>query len=113
MNEIEELRRDAYDNAKVGKEWAKIFHDKTILRKDFKLGQKVLVYDTRLHLFPGKLKSRWTGPYIVKHVFPFGAVTVEDPKNGFEFKVNGQRLKPFLEFDTREESIPLEDPTYA
>ena len=86
---------------------------KNILRKDFQIGQKVLVYDSRLHLFPGKLKSRWTGPFIVKHVYPYGAVKVEDPKSGFEFKVNGQRLKPFLEFDAREESIPLEDPTYA
>ena len=98
LNEIEELRRDTYDNAKIGKERAKIFHDKTDLRNEFKLGKKVLVYDTRLHLFPEKLKSRWTDPYVVKHVFPFRAVTLEDPKIGIEFKVNGQRLKPFLEF---------------
>ncbi|KAM7514627.1 hypothetical protein LguiA_004210 [Lonicera macranthoides] len=113
IEEIEELRRDAYENAKISKDRAKSFHDRNILRKDFQIGQKVLVYDSRLHLFPGKLKSRWTGPFIVKHVYPYGAVMVEDPKNGFVFKVNGQRLKQFLEIPTLEESIPLKEPTYV
>ena len=113
IEELEELRRDAYQNSKISKERAKIYHDKSILRKYFKLSQKVLVYNSQLHFFPRKLKSRWNGPYIIKHVFPFGAVTVEDPKTGFEFKVNGQKLKQFLKIQTLEESIPLSDPTYA
>ncbi|KAM7465833.1 hypothetical protein LguiB_013395 [Lonicera macranthoides] len=113
IEEIEELRRDAYENAKIRKDRAKSFHDKNILRKDFQIGQKVLVYNSRLHLFPGKLKSRWTDPFIVKHVYPYRAVMVEDPKNGFVFKVNGQRLKHFLEIPTLEESIPLKEPTYV
>jgi len=53
--------------------------------------------DSRLHLFPEKLKSRWTGPFVVRTVFPHGAVEISDPKSCNEFKVNGQRLKPFLE----------------
>jgi hypothetical protein len=113
IEELQELRRDAYDNAKLSKERTKIFHDRSIIKKSFEIGHKVLLYDSRLHLFPGKLKSRWTGPYFVKEIFPFGAVMVEDPKNGYCFKVNGQRLKPFLELPTQEESIPLEDPTYV
>ena len=91
----------------------KAFHDKHILRKSFHEGQKVLLYNARLHLFPGKLRSRWTGPYIVKEVFPHGAVEIENAANGDCFKVNGQRLKPFVEkFDSEDMSISLNDPVY-
>ena len=52
-------------------------------------------------------------PFIVKNVFPHDAIEIENPKNGNIFKVNGQRLKPFLEnFSQEEESINLEDPIY-
>ena len=91
----------------------KVFHDKHILRKSFTPGQKVLLYNSRLHLFPGKLRSRWSGPFIVRTVFPYGAIEIENPKNGDLFKVNGQRLKPFLELRTPEvEEILLDDPVY-
>ena len=70
-----------------------------ISRKTFVVGQKVLLYNARLHLFPGKLRSRWSGPYIVHRVFPSGAVEVEDPTNGYISKVNGQRLKQFLDLE--------------
>ena len=56
-----------------------------------------MLYNSRLHLFPGKLKSRWTGPFIVKTVFSHDVAEISDTKNENEFKVNGQRLKPFLE----------------
>ena len=97
LNELEEIRNDAYENAKIYKERTKVFHDKSILRKTFSSNQKVLLYDTRLHLFPGKLKSRWTGPYMVRTVFPHGVIEIENPRDGSIFKVNGQHLKPFLE----------------
>ena len=88
----------------------KVFHDKQILRKFFEPSQKVLFYNSRLHLFPRKLRSRWTGRFIVKNVFSHGAIEIENPKNGNIFKVNGQRLKPFLEnFSQEEESINLEE----
>ncbi|XP_060962150.1 uncharacterized protein LOC133032282 [Cannabis sativa] len=70
LNELEELRNDAYDCAKSYKERTKLYHDKNILRKDFSTGQKVLLYNSRLHLFPGKLRSKWTGPFTVRTVFP-------------------------------------------
>lgn len=109
--ELEELRNEAYENAKIYKERTKAQHDKNILRKEFNVGQKVLLYDSRLHLFPGKLRSRWTGPYVVKTVYPHGAVEIENPRDGKVFKVNGQRLKPFLEFEQYDEddSIDLHD----
>ena len=113
INELEEMRRDAYENARIYKEKVKAFHDKNILRKTFEPNQKVLLYNSRLHLFPGKLRSRWIGPYIVKTIFPHGAVEVTNPANGNVFKVNGQRLKPFLENFSREEIVEeLQNPVY-
>ncbi|KAI5323286.1 hypothetical protein L3X38_032358 [Prunus dulcis] len=90
MNELEEVRNDAYENSRIYKERTKVFHEKNILRKNFEPSQLVLLYNSRLHLFPGKLRTKWTGPFIVKRVFLCGTVEVEDPKNGNIFKVNGQ-----------------------
>ena len=84
------------------------------MHKYFEPNQKVFLYDSRLHLFSGKLQSRWTGPFRVKNVYPHGAIDMEDPTNGNTFKVNGQLLKPFLEgFNSTLESIPLENPVYG
>ena len=95
MNELEELRNEAYDNARIYKEKTKRWHDKRILRREFKAGEQVPFYNFRLKLFPRKLKSRWSGPYIVVTSTPFGAVTLKDESRS-EFKVNGQRLKHYL-----------------
>ncbi|XP_038717240.1 uncharacterized protein LOC120010521 [Tripterygium wilfordii] len=89
LNELEEIRNDAYENAKIYKERTKRYHDKTIQRKEFVVGMKVLLYNSRLTLFPGKLKSRWTGPFRVHKVFPHGAVEIENLSNGSIFKVWG------------------------
>ena len=70
-----------------------------IKEKTFYPGQLVLLFNSRLKLFPGKLKSRWEGPYRVKQVFSHGAIEIEDLKGGNQFKVNGQRLKPYLGSD--------------
>jgi len=64
---------------------------------------KLLLYDSRLHLFPGKLRPRWTGPYIVSRIFPYGVVEIQDPDSGAAFKVNGERLKQFLELPSKED----------
>ena len=89
-------------------------HDQSILRRSFELDQKVLLYNSRLHLFPGKLKSRWTSPFIIQSVFPHGAIEIKDFKNGNTFKVNGQRLKSFLELKSMElETTLLEDSSYS
>ena len=114
INELEELRNKAYENAKVYKEWMKVFHDQAIHGKSFTSGQKVLLYNSRLHLFSGKLRSRWTGPFFIKKVFPCGVVEIENPSNDIISKVNGQRLKPFLELsiESMEEAIVFYEPTY-
>ena len=63
--------------------------------KGFRVGYQVLLYNSRLKLFLGKLKSRWSGPYTIVAVNPFGVVTLKT-NSGNEFKVNGQRLKHYL-----------------
>ncbi|XP_024021736.1 uncharacterized protein LOC112091708 [Morus notabilis] len=90
----------------------KAAHDKQILRKNFEPNPWVHLYDSRLHLHPGKLRSRWTGMFVVKRIFPNGAVEVKDPTDGRIFKVNGQRLKNYLERVNQVEEIILDDPVY-
>ncbi|KAK8919010.1 hypothetical protein KSP39_PZI021786 [Platanthera zijinensis] len=96
LNELEEIRMNAYDNSEIYKERTKRWHDSKLRKKDFKPGQMVLLYNSRLRLFPGKLKSRWSGPFLIKEVHPYGAVTIYNEVSGSEFKVNGQRLKIYM-----------------
>ena len=113
LNELEEIRNDAYDNAQIYKERMKAFHDKNIMRKSFEPSHKVFLYNSTIHLFPGKLKSRWSGPYIVKTVFPHGAIDIGNPNNDSVFKVNGQRLKPFFDdFFPEVDTTSLKEPVY-
>ena len=93
--ELEEIRNEVYDNARIFKSRTKLVHDQSIHIKNFDPGQKVLLYNSILHLFTEKLKTRWSEP-LVKTIFPHGAVKISDPKNGDVFKVNGQQLKPFF-----------------
>ena len=95
LNELEELRNEAYDSARIYKDKTKKLHDQKILRREFKAGDQVLLFNSRLKLFPGKLKSKWSGPYTVVSSTTFGAVTLRT-SNKDEFKVNGQRLKHYL-----------------
>ena len=95
LNELEELRNEAYDNARIYKDKTKKWHDQKILRREFKIGDQVMLFNSKLKLFPGKLKSKWSGPYTVVASTTFGAVTLKT-SNGEEFKVNGQRLKHYL-----------------
>jgi hypothetical protein len=54
------------------------------------------------------------GPFIVRSVSSYGVIEIEDPTNGMTFKVNGQRLKPFLELKSPEtETTLLKDPSYS
>ena len=89
LNELEELRNEAYDNARIYKDKTKKWHDQKILGREFKAGDQVLLFNSRLKLFPRKLKSKWSGPYTVVSSTTFGAVALKT-SNGEEFKVNGQ-----------------------
>ena len=55
----------------------------------------MLLFNSRFLLFPGKLKSKWTGSYLISQLFPLGSVELEN-KEGVRFKVNGQRIKIYL-----------------
>ncbi|XP_062102841.1 uncharacterized protein LOC133813132 [Humulus lupulus] len=111
LNELAEMRLFAYENAKLYKEKTKRWHDQKIQERVFEKGQKVLLFNSRLKLFPGKLKSRWSGPFTVVEVYPFGAVLVREDQSGREFKVNGQRLKHYWggEVDREKTSVSLKD----
>ena len=111
--ELEEIRNEAYDSAVIYKEKTKAFHDRMIRKKDFVIGQKVLLFNSRLRLFPGKLRSRWIGPFVITNVFPSGAVMIKSMVKGAEFQVNGHRLKPYMEnmVNHTVEEVPLLDAT--
>ncbi|XP_039685657.1 uncharacterized protein [Medicago truncatula] len=76
LHELEELRLDAYENALIYKERTKKWHDRRIIRREFNEGEVVLLFNSRLRLFPGKLRSRWSGPFEVTKVNQSGAIEV-------------------------------------
>ena len=96
IHELEEMRNAAYHSSTLYKEKVKGYHDKKIRHKTFEVGQLVLLFNSRLKLFPGKLKSKWSGPFVVKEVKDFGAVVIEDLQKKESWTVNGQRLKIYL-----------------
>ena len=76
LNELEELRNEAYDNARIYKDKTKKWHDQRIMRKEFREGDQVPLFNSRLRLFPGKLKSKWSRPYTVMSSTTFGTITL-------------------------------------
>ncbi|XP_074378157.1 uncharacterized protein LOC141719678 [Apium graveolens] len=96
LNELDELHFDAYDNSRLYKEKMKRMHDKMIQRSDFQVGDKVLLFNSRLRLFSGKLRSRWSGPFYVPEVKFHGVVEIMRPDGG-KFKLYGQRLKLYVD----------------
>ncbi|GJX02825.1 reverse transcriptase domain-containing protein [Tanacetum coccineum] len=95
MNDLNELRDQAYENSLIYKEKTKKIHDSKIKNRVFNIGDRVLLFNSRLKIFSGKLKTRWTGPFTVAQVFPYGTVELSqtDIPN---FKVNGHRLKHYF-----------------
>ena len=111
INELEELRNDAYFNSKIAKDRRKKWHDQLITRKTFNQGDQVHLYDSNLHLFPGKLILRWTGPFIIHQAYLNGSVDLLNPKDKKIFKVNGQQVKPYVvRHSAEDDEISLLDP---
>ncbi|GJZ34999.1 reverse transcriptase domain-containing protein, partial [Tanacetum coccineum] len=103
LNELAELRDGAYENTRIYKERTNKWHDSRLRGdKDFKVGDQVLLYNSRLKMYPGKLKSKWSVPNIIKTVYPHRAIEITN-RGGFSFKVNGQRLKKFYEGNINKE----------
>ncbi|KAL3583883.1 hypothetical protein D5086_014944 [Populus alba] len=92
---VEEIQNDAYENARIYKEKTKNLHDQMLTRKEFHVGDKVLLYHSRLKVFHGKLCSHWIGPFVVSNIFSYGAVEIISLETNNVLKVNGHRLKPF------------------
>ncbi|GJU64708.1 reverse transcriptase domain-containing protein [Tanacetum coccineum] len=92
LNELNELRDHAYENSLIYKEKTKRIHDSKIKNRVFNVGDQVLLFNSRLKMFSGKLKSRWSGPFTIAHVFPYGTVELSQ-NSGPNFKVNGHRIK--------------------
>ncbi|XP_004488621.1 uncharacterized protein [Cicer arietinum] len=95
LNELDELRLDAYENAKLYKERTKKWHDKHITRREIKEWDFVLLFNSRLKLFFSKLCLRWSGPFQICKVLPFGAIEIWSEANGV-FTVNDQCLKHYV-----------------
>ncbi|XP_057734496.1 uncharacterized protein LOC130949913 [Arachis stenosperma] len=96
LNELDKFRYSAYENAKLYKERTKLLHDKKIAVRVFEPGQRVLLYNSRLKFFPGKLKFWWLGPFVVTRASPYGHVKIQEENSDRKFTVNGQRLKHYL-----------------
>ncbi|GKD28665.1 reverse transcriptase domain-containing protein [Tanacetum coccineum] len=109
LHELDEFRHQAYEDSCRYKARTKVWHDKKLkIRKEFKHGNKVLLFHSKYKFKQPKIKSRWLGPYVVKHQYPSRYVELYG-KDGKTFIVNGHRLKLYHEEDNdlREELTPF------
>nr|GEY25363.1 reverse transcriptase domain-containing protein [Tanacetum cinerariifolium] len=72
--QLNELRDHAYENSLIYKEKTKRIHDSKIKNRVFNVGDRVLLFNSRLKIFSGKLKTRWSGPFTIAKVFSYGTV---------------------------------------
>ncbi|GKA80215.1 reverse transcriptase domain-containing protein [Tanacetum coccineum] len=105
LNELNELRDHAYENSLIYKEKTKRIHDSKIKNRVFNVGDRVLLFNSRLKIFSGKLKTRWSGPFTVTQVFPYGTIELSQ-NSGPNFKVNGHRLKHYSGGDVPQLDCP-------
>ncbi|GKD35127.1 hypothetical protein Tco_1250636, partial [Tanacetum coccineum] len=105
LNELSELRDQAYENSLIYKEKIKKLHDSKIKNRIFNIGDQVLLLNSRLKIFSGKLKSRWSGPFTITKVYPYGTAKLTHA-DGSNFKVNCHRLKHYYGGDTPPLVIP-------
>nr|GEV41187.1 reverse transcriptase domain-containing protein [Tanacetum cinerariifolium] len=105
LNELNELRDQAYENSLIYKERIKKLHDSKIKNRIFNVGDKVLLFNSRLKIFSRKLKTHWSGPFTIAQVFPYGTVELSQP-DGPKFKVNGHRVKHYFGGDILSKVVP-------
>ncbi|GJS78524.1 reverse transcriptase domain-containing protein [Tanacetum coccineum] len=105
LNELNELRDQAYENSLIYKERTKKLHDSKIKNRIFNVGDQVLLFNSRLKIFSGKLKTRWSGPFTITEVFPYGTAKLSHA-DGSNFKVNCHRLKHYFGGDTPPTVVP-------
>nr|GFB18051.1 reverse transcriptase domain-containing protein [Tanacetum cinerariifolium] len=95
LNELDEICDHAYENSLIYKEKTKKIHYSKIKNSVFNVGDRVLLFNSRLKIFSGKLKTRWSGPFTIIKVFPYGTVELSQA-NMPNFKVNGHRIKHYF-----------------
>nr|GEU63101.1 reverse transcriptase domain-containing protein [Tanacetum cinerariifolium] len=105
LNELNELRDQAYENSLIYKERTKKLHESKIKNRIFNVGDQVLLFNSRLKIFSEKLKTRWSGPFTITQVFPYGTVELSQP-DGPNFKVNGHRVKHYFGGDIHSKVVP-------
>ncbi|XP_055826350.1 uncharacterized protein LOC129894720 [Solanum dulcamara] len=103
INELDEFCLNIYESATLYKERMKKYHEQKIEKRAFAPEDLVLLFNSRMHLFPSKLKSKWLEPLRVSQVFPYGVVEIEN-KDGTKFKVNGQRIKAYMNIEDKSKS---------
>nr|GEU75071.1 reverse transcriptase domain-containing protein [Tanacetum cinerariifolium] len=105
LNELHELRDQAYKNSLIYKERTKKLHDSEIKNHIFNVGDQVLLFNSRLKIFSGKLKTCWSGPFTITEVYPYGTAKLSHA-NGSNFKVNCHRSKHYYGGDVPPMEIP-------
>ena len=73
------------------------WHDSKIIPKHFEEGSKVLLFNSRFKLFASKLKPKWSGPFTVLKVFSYGVLELKNERTNQVFRVNGHRVKLYVE----------------
>ncbi|GJV38416.1 reverse transcriptase domain-containing protein [Tanacetum coccineum] len=105
LNELNELRDHAYENSLIYKEKTKRIHDSKIKSRVFNVDDQVLLFNSRLKMFSGKLKSRWSRLFTIAHVFSYGTAALSQ-NSGPNFKVNGHRIKHYFGGDIPKLVVP-------
>ncbi|GJT31699.1 reverse transcriptase domain-containing protein [Tanacetum coccineum] len=105
LNELNELRDQAYENSFIYKERPEKLHNSKIENRIFNVGDRVLLFNSRLKIFSGKLKTHWSGPFTITKVFPYGTIELSQP-DGPNFKVNGHRVKHYFGGDLPSKVVP-------
>nr|GEV45833.1 reverse transcriptase domain-containing protein [Tanacetum cinerariifolium] len=105
LNELNELHDQAYEYSLIYKEKTKRLHDLKFKDRVFNIGDRVLLFNSRLKIFSGKLKTCWSGPFTITHVFPYGTIELSQTDRP-NFKVNGHRLKHYFGEGIRRMVVP-------
>ena len=97
LESLDEERRMVVYNTYVAQQKRKSFYDSKLRHKEFKVGDLVLLYDSRFFKFPGKLQMHWLGPYEIEDINPNGSAQLRDFEgNLLPTRINGYRLKPYF-----------------
>jgi hypothetical protein len=107
LSSFDEWRSEAYENARLFKEKVEQWHDRRTLKREFHVGEKVLLYRSHLRFFAGKLLSKWEGPFIIEEVYRSSEIKIASLKDNTTQVVNRQRLKHYIFGDSYSEDIDV------